>query len=289
MANELRKTLGRNMRFAQINEDIDNQIRQLQARNSYDVNAQMQINALEQQKALNEQQMQQPMSAAEYAEYDDNGRYIGTGMPTQVQPQSNNDFKQMALDGMNHFAQGASLGWSDEAYGVAHGVYDMGRTWYNGNPDNEEYGDIYNRSYVKHRDAVRQELEDGYQRNPVISGLAEIGGALVSPIKIHTPRGYIGSLGNKISTSADIAKSRFINSVGTGVINGIGSTDENTFDNYAKNIGMSVGTNYLGTRLGDKIYGGGNEMYRIGRVVMNGATNSVPYTYNLYQRRKDER
>jgi hypothetical protein len=172
MTNELRKTLGRNMRFAQINEDIDNQIRQLQARNSYDVNAQMQINALEQQKALNEQQMQQPMSAAEYAEYDDNGRYIGTGIPTQVQPQSNNDFKQMALDGMKHFAQGASLGWSDEAYGAAHGVYDMGRTWYNGNPDNEEYGDIYNRSYVKHRDAVRQELEDGYQRNPVISGLA---------------------------------------------------------------------------------------------------------------------
>ena len=55
------------MRFAQMNNDIDNQIRQLQTRTSYDVNAQTQIDTLKQQKALNEQQMQQPMSEQEYA------------------------------------------------------------------------------------------------------------------------------------------------------------------------------------------------------------------------------
>ena len=84
MANELRKTLGRNMRFAQMNNDIDNQIRQLQTRTSYDVNAQTQIDALNQQKALNEQQMQQPMSASEYTQYDDNGQYIGAQNTQQI-------------------------------------------------------------------------------------------------------------------------------------------------------------------------------------------------------------
>ena len=65
MTNELRKMLGRNMRFAQMNNDIDNQIKQLQTRTSYDAGAQMQIDSLKQQRALNEQQMQQPMSEQE--------------------------------------------------------------------------------------------------------------------------------------------------------------------------------------------------------------------------------
>ena len=84
MANELRKTLGRNMRFAKANENIDNQIKQLQAQSFYDVNTQAQINALEQQKNLNKQQMQQPMSASEYTQYDDNGQYIGAQNTQQI-------------------------------------------------------------------------------------------------------------------------------------------------------------------------------------------------------------
>ena len=76
MAYELRKTLGRNMRFAQMNKDIDNQINRLQSHNT-GPNVQMQINSLMQQKALNTQQMARPMSETEYAEYDDSGQYIG--------------------------------------------------------------------------------------------------------------------------------------------------------------------------------------------------------------------
>ena len=40
-----------------------------------------------------------------------------------------------------------------------------------------------NKGYQEYRDFARQELNDGYQRNPIISGLAEFGGALASPIK----------------------------------------------------------------------------------------------------------
>ena len=63
MANELRKTLGRNMRYAAMNKQIDSQIQQLQARAATDLNAQSQINDLQQQRAANFQQMSAPMTA----------------------------------------------------------------------------------------------------------------------------------------------------------------------------------------------------------------------------------
>ena len=155
MANELRKTLGRNMRFAQMNNDIDNQIRQLQARTSYDVNAQTQINALEQQKALNEQQMIQPMSKQEYDEYDDNGNYVGAQVQTGVPIQTSGGFGQAIADGINHAAQGASLGWSDEAFGAIGGT---GRVMANGlmrvagqNVNGESFGDAWNKGYTEYR------------------------------------------------------------------------------------------------------------------------------------------
>ena len=123
MVNELRKNLARNMRYAQMNEDIDNQVRKLQARTFYDVNTQMQINTLEQQKALNEQLMHQPMTAEEYEEYDDNGQYIGnTVQQSQMLQQNTGGFGQSVLDGINHAVQGASLGWSDEAFGAIGGI-----------------------------------------------------------------------------------------------------------------------------------------------------------------------
>ena len=43
---------------------------------------------------------------------------------------------------------------------------------------------------------IWQELNDGYVRNPVLSAGAEIGGAVMSPIKIYTPRGYTGNISN---------------------------------------------------------------------------------------------
>lgn len=101
------------MPYTQLNENIDEQIRQLQARTAYDENAQMQINDLLHQKSINEQQMMQPMSAAEYDEYDDNGQYIGNQAQIPMQTQPSAGFGQTLVDGVNHTAQGISLGWSD--------------------------------------------------------------------------------------------------------------------------------------------------------------------------------
>lgn len=293
MTNELRKTLGRNMRFARINNDIDNQIKQLQARTAYDVNAQTQINALEQQKTSNEQQMRQPMTEQEYAEYDDNGQYIGnTVQQTSATQQNTDGIGQTLTDGVNHAAQGVGLGWSDELNGAIGGI---GRVAANGvmqamgqNVNGETLGDAWNNGYQEYRDYARQELDDGYKRNPGISAVSEVVGSAISPVKIHKAPGYNGSLGNWISSAEDIAKSRWINSVGNGVINGAGYTDENNHEDYIKNIGKNVGANVLGTAGGNKLFGSGNEMYQIGRGVMNSAADAVPYTYDYFRRKHND-
>ncbi len=234
MTNELRKTLGRNMRFAQMNNDIDNQIRQLQTRTSYDVNAQTQIDALKQQKALNEQQMQQPMSEQEYASYDDNGNYIGSNaQQNSVTQQNASRIGQAITDGINHTAQGIALGWSDEAFGAVGGT---GRVMANGirrasgyDVNGESFGDAWNKGYQEYRDFARQELQNGYERNPAISGLAEIGGALVSPIKPFS--GMKGAIAN-------------------GVIGGVGMTDTNNPTEYIVNIGLNTAGSVTGEKVG---------------------------------------
>ncbi|MBP5215766.1 MAG: hypothetical protein J6039_04335 [Alphaproteobacteria bacterium] len=293
MVNELRKTLGRNMHFAQMNNDIDNQIKDLQARTAYDANAQMQINALNQQRDLNEQQMQQPMTEQEYAQYDDNGHYIGNSA-RQTTPQNINGIGQALTDGINHAAQGISLGWSDEAFGAVGGV---GRVMANGvrrtlghDVNGESFGDAWNKGYQEYRDFARQELQDGYERNPTISSGAEVVGAAMSPITPFKAKGYTSAtLGKFISHPEDIARARWLNSLATGAINGAGYTNRNSLSEYGMNIATGIGTNYLGTSLGNGLFGSGNNMYRFGRGTMNAFADSVPYTYDLHQRMKNER
>ena len=50
---------------------------------------------------------------------------------------------------------------------------------------------------------------------------------------------------------------------------------------------MSIGTNVGGTAFGNKLFGSGNDMYRLGRGAMNSAMQSMPYGFN-YFRKKDE-
>ena len=74
-----------------------------------------------------------------------------------------------------------------------------------------------------------QELQNGYQRNPTISGMAEVGGALASPIKPFS--GMTGAVTN-------------------GVIGGIGMTDTNNPNEYAINIGLNTAGSVAGEKFG---------------------------------------
>lgn len=176
MTNELRKMLGRNMRFAQMNNDIDNQIKQLQVQAPYNTAAQMQINALQQQFEANKRQMAQPMSESEYADYDDYGQHIGN-QASQTAPlnqQQNSSAGQPLTDGIGHAAQGVSLGWSDELMGVIGGTGQlMGNAIWRAtghSTNGETLADAWRNGYQEYRDFARQKLQDGYERHPIISG-----------------------------------------------------------------------------------------------------------------------
>ena len=278
MTNELRKTLGRNMRFAKMNENIDNQIRQLQAQSSYDVNAQAQINALERQKYLNKQQMQQPMSEIEYEQYDDNGQYIGgQGVQQKMQTEQANGLGQKTLDAVNHAAQGIGLGWSDELNGVIGGV---GNVLANGvmrafgqDVNGESFGDAWKRGYTEYRDFARQELNDGYERNPIVSGLAEVGGALVSPIKPFRAKDRINMFGNIYHTIEDLTVAGPRTAVANGIIGGMGITDNNNVLDYAQNIAFSTVGNLAGNKIQNKLLSV-NDMYKPARKVIEGVSNA---------------
>ena len=233
MTNELRKLLGRNMRYVQINNELDNEISRLEARRTYDLSAGPQIEVLKQQQEANNHKLNQPMSPAEYEEYDDYGNYIGNkGLQNQTEIQGLGGFGQALSDATNHFAQGASLGWSDELNGVIGGV---GRVMANGvmrflnqNVNGEDFGDAWNKGYQEYRDFARQELDDGSNRHPVISGGAEIAGSLISPVKMKGVKG----------------------AAGVGIIGGAGMTDENTIGEYATNIGLNTAGSIAGEKFG---------------------------------------
>lgn len=290
MANKLRRLLGRNLRYTQMNEQLDAAIQQLQGNTSPE--AQMQLNALKQQRQNIDNLMAQPMTDAKYELYDDDGHYLGNN-PQQTQ-QNAGGFTQTVVDGINHTAQGVSLGWSDEAFGAIGGV---GRAAANGimrsfgqNVNGESFADAWNKGYQEYRDFARQELQDGYQRNPVVSTVAEIGGAVISPVTPFRARGIRGeTFGKIISHPKDIARTGWLNTVATGVVNGTGYTNQNSLGDYAENIAMSIGTNAIGNQLGNWAFGSGNNMYRAGRGTMNGIAASFPYGYDLYQRRKNGR
>ena len=101
------------------------------------------------------------------------------------------------------------------------------------NVNGESFGDAWNKGYQEYRDFARQELNDGYQRNPTISAGAEVVGATMSPVTPFKARGFTGSLGKIVSHPEDIARARWLNSVATGTANGAGYTDQNTLGEYA--------------------------------------------------------
>lgn len=135
---------------------------------------------------------------------------------------------------------------------------------------------------------MRQELNDGYQRNPTISAGAEIVGAAISPITPFKAKGFTGSLGKVISHPEDIARTRQLNTIGTGIINGVGYTNENTPREYTKNIIGSTITNAGGTMLGNKLFGSSNNMYRVGRGIMNSTMQSIPYGYDYFRNKNKD-
>lgn len=133
-------------------------VKQLQDNTSLE--AQMQLNALRQRRQNIDNLMAQPMTEQEYAQYDDNGHYVGNNL----QSQNTSGVEQAITDCINHAAQGVSLGWSDEAFGAVGGT---GQVIANGlwrtaghSTNGEGFKEAWNNGCQEYRDYARQELQD---------------------------------------------------------------------------------------------------------------------------------
>ena len=291
MANELRKNIARNMRLAEENDWIDDQIQKYEGKT--DMQSQGYVDNLLNTREANKQRMISPMSEAEYQDYNDNGDYIPAlknkdGLLKQA--------GEAVVDGINHFAQGASLGWSDEANGLIGGVGGAAANGvvraFGGNVNGESMTDAFKKGYREYRDAAREALDTGYERSPVISRTAEVAGSAFSPIKPFKTKGYTEPTFHKfVAHPTDIAKARRYNALGTGAIAGMGYVKDNTPGAYAANIGIGAGMNMAGNSLGNDFFGTGNNMNQIGRAMMNAGVQAVPHLFDSSQnlwKKKDE-
>ena len=135
------------------------------------------------------------------------------------------------------------------------------------------FGDAWNKGYQEYRDFARQELQDGYERNPTISGFAEVGGALASPIKPFKAKDRINMFDKVYHTTHDLAIAGPRTAIANGVIGGIGITAGNNPLDYAQNIGVSTVGNVVGNKVQNKLLGV-NDMYKPVRKTIEGLSNT---------------
>ena len=275
------KSISRNMRLAEMNNQVQRQINELRSSSALGTaQEQAQLLALQQKQEDIRRQMVQPMSAAEAAQYDNNGTYIG---------QPENDLLQKGYDAATQAAQGISFGWSDELNGAIGGagrVLANGVMQTTGTPMNESLGESWNKGYTEYRDFARQELQNGANRNPVISATSEIAGSALSPIKPFKVAGSTGSLGNFYPYHGAIARTGLRNAVTNGAIAGAGATDDNTVAGYGRNIVTNTIGNSGGNWMGNAVLGS-NLQKPIERGVMNAVGQVVPQWLNW--RNNDEK
>lgn len=145
-----------------------------------------------------------------------------------------------ALDGFSH-------GWFDELEGLAsaagYGLASLNPKW---NKTNESIWDAMKRGYVNGRDNRRQVLAQGLQENPAATTLAQMAGAVSSPINLFryskaTPLRIKNILNKK-------------NAITNGVIYGFGSGQDDWL-NYAQQIGTGLAGNVIGNRSAIKHFG----------------------------------
>lgn len=266
MTNELRKNIARNMRYAEANGKMNEEIEYLRNNGG----SEERINALQKRCDENYQKMMTPMTESEYAEYDDNGDYKGRENKAE-------DILRTAADGVNHMAQGISLGWSDEMTGaiggagrvIANTARRVGKKSVNG----ESFTDAWRKGYNEYRDFARNELQNGYSRSPVVSRVAEVAGGAVSPVKLFRNNGEFGQF---------VGKNRYLNSGTTGFINGAGYTDDNDPAQYGENIAISTFTNLAGSELGNRVFGMRNSLHPVGRAAMNAGVQAAPYIFGSF-------
>ncbi|MBS4772966.1 MAG: hypothetical protein KHX55_01665 [Proteobacteria bacterium] len=138
-------------------------------------------------------------------------------------------------------ASGVTLNTIDELAGVAGDVINAG--WGllpNSSNHNRSFSDNFRTGYQVARDDWRNDVAAAKREMPVLANAVEGVASAVSPLGV-----------TKAAAAAPLALKSvkgLQSAVNSGIINGWGSTEENTAAEYAKNIGRSTLSNTIGHR-----------------------------------------
>lgn len=179
--------------------------------------------------------------------------YYDENLHKDEKPQQNGVFgnvlkkgEQLASAGLN----GLSLGFADEMEGVmgglGYGLASLNPKW---NKSGESFWDAAKRGYADARDNRRNVLAQGQKDMPVAMGIAEAAGSIAS-----NPYGKI--LGaSKTAPLAMKAAGNFKTGIANGLTYGAGVTEDNTPQEYAKNMALGAAGNMGGNTLSNQLYG----------------------------------
>lgn len=179
--------------------------------------------------------------------------YYDENLHKDEKPQQNGVFgnvlkkgEQLASAGLN----GLSLGFADEMEGVmgglGYGLASLNPKW---NKSGESFWDAAKRGYADARDNRRNVLAQGQKDMPVAMGIAEAAGSIAS-----NPYGKILEA-SKTAPLAMKAAGNFKTGIANGLTYGAGVTEDNTPQEYAKNMALGAAGNMGGNTLSNQLYG----------------------------------
>lgn len=179
--------------------------------------------------------------------------YYDENLHKDEKPQQNGTFgnilkkgEQLASAGLN----GLTLGFADEMEGLmgglGYGLASLNSEW---NKNGESFMDAAKRGYAAARDNRRSVLAQGQKDMPVAMGIAEAAGSIAS-----NPYGKI--LGaSKTAPLAMKAAGNFKTGIANGLTYGAGVTEDNTPQEYAKNMALGAAGNMGGNKPSNQLYG----------------------------------
>ena len=162
-------------------------------------------------------------------------------------------------------ASGVTLNTIDELAGVAGGVINAGYGMLPGAANHDRsFSDNFKTGYRIARDDWRNDVAAAKREMPALANTVEGVASAVSPLGV-TKAAAAAPLALKSAKGLQSA-------VNSGIINGWGSTEENTAAEYAKNIGRSIVSNTMGYKGANRYLGRAGEP--LTRTVVSNAISS---------------
>ena len=147
-----------------------------------------------------------------------------------------------AAYGANGALQGLSFGFADEIEGVMSGLgYGLASLNSNWNKRGESFGEAFKRGYTRTRDMRRNQLQEGYEKAPILTRTMEAIGATVSPLN------KIGRVSNFAPRTVQAAQG-MTKSVAGGTAYGLGA-GEGDMSEQAKNMVLGGVTGWAGNKV----------------------------------------